>query len=108
MPHEFGLGGRESPNPLPEETASAGYPITIQIPERRGKGCDADVQLLDGATPVPGWISTPDSPARKDWPQPGVIGLIPREKLKPATLYTVRFKDRLSGLEKEWSFTTRK
>jgi len=54
------------------------------------------------------WLSTPDAPARKDWPQPGVLCLIPKEKLKPATAYTARFKDRLSGLEKEWSFTTRK
>ena len=108
VPLEFGLGGRETPNPLPDENAAAGYPITIQIPERRGKGSDAEVQLLDGTTPVPSWISTPDSPARKDWPQPGVISLIPKEKLKPATTYSVRFKDRLSGLEKDWTFTTRK
>jgi hypothetical protein len=108
VPLEFGLGARENPNPLPDENASAGYPVTIQIPERRAKSCDAELQLLDASTPVPSWISTPDSPARKDWPQPGVISLIPKEKLKPATIYTVRFKDRLSGLEKEWSFTTRK
>jgi hypothetical protein len=108
VPLEFGLGARENPNPLPDENAVAGYPITVQIPERRGKGCDAEFQLLDGTTPVPSWISTPDSPARKDWPQPGTLGLIPKEKLKPATIYTVRFKDRLSGLEKDWTFTTRK
>jgi hypothetical protein len=108
VPLEFALGARENPNPLPDENAAAGYPITIQIPERRGKACDAELQLLDGTTPVPSWISTPDSPARKDWPQPGTLGLIPREKLKPGTLYTVRFKDRLSGLEKEWTFTTRR
>src|SRR5436190_16879840 len=108
VPLDFGLGGRETPNPLPDESAAAGYPVTIQIPERRGKGCDAEMQILEGSTPVPSWISTPDSPARKDWPQPGVISLIPKEKLKPATTYTVRFKDRLSGLEKEWSFMTRK
>jgi uncharacterized protein YkwD len=108
VPLEFGLGGREAPNPIPEDASGGGYPVTIQIPERRGKACDAEVQLLEGTTPVPCWLSTPDAPARKDWPQAGVICLIPREKLKPATLYRARFQDRLSGLEKEWSFTTRK
>jgi hypothetical protein len=108
VPLEFGLGGREAPNPIPDEGSGGGYPVTIQIPERRGKACDADLQLLDGTTPVPCWLSTPDAPARRDWPQPGVLCLIPREKLKPATTYTARFQDRLSGLEKEWSFTTRK
>ena len=108
VPLDFGLGGRETPNPLPDDGTVAGYPITIQIPERRGKGCEAEVQLLTGGTEVASWVSTPDSPARKDWPQPGVICLIPKEKLKPGMAYTVRFKDRLSGLEKEWSFSTRK
>jgi hypothetical protein len=108
VPLDFGLGGREAPNPLPDENAAAGYPVTVQIPERRGKACEAELQLLEGTTPVPSWLSTPDSPARKDWPQPGVLCLIPREKLKAGTTYTARFKDRLSGLEKEWSFSTRK
>jgi hypothetical protein len=108
VPLEFGLGGREAPNPIPDDGSSGGYPVTIQIPERRGRSCDAEVQLLDGTNPVACWLSTPDAPARKDWPQPGVLCLIPKEKLKPATTYTARFQDRLSGLEKEWSFSTRK
>jgi hypothetical protein len=108
VPLEFGLGARENPNPIPDDGTVAGYPVTIQIPERRGKACDAEVRLFTGGTELVCWLSTPDAPARKDWPQPGVLCLIPREKLKPATTYTARFKDRLSGLEKEWSFTTRK
>jgi hypothetical protein len=108
VPLDFGLGGREAPNPVPDENATPGYPVTIQIPERRGKASEAELQLFEGTTPVPSWISTPDSPARRDWPQPGVLCLIPKEKLKPGTTYTARFKDRLSGLEKEWSFSTRK
>jgi len=108
VPVEFALGARENPNPVPNEASGAGYPITVQIPERRGKGCDAEFQLFTGGTEVACWLSTPDAPARKDWPQPGVLCLIPKEKLKPATTYTARFKDRLSGLEKEWSFTTKK
>lgn len=108
VPLDFCLGARENPNPIPEDGTVAGYPVTIQIPERRGRGSDAEVRLFTGETEVSCWLSTPDSPARKDWPQPGVLCLIPREKLRPATLYIVRFKDRLSGLEKEWSFSTRK
>jgi len=108
VPLDFCLGARENPNPIPEDGTVAGYPVTIQIPERRGRGSDAEVRLFTGETEVSCWLSTPDSPARKDWPQPGVLCLIPREKLRSATLYVVRFKDRLSGLEKEWSFSTRK
>jgi len=108
VPLDFCLGARENPNPIPEDGTVAGYPVTIQIPERRGRGTDAEVRLFAGETEVSCWLSTPDSPARKDWPQPGVLCLIPREKLRPSTLYSVRFKDRLSGLEKEWSFSTRK
>ncbi|HZE96228.1 MAG TPA: CAP domain-containing protein [Planctomycetota bacterium] len=108
VPLDFGLGARENPNPLPEDRDAAGYPVTLQIPERTGRGCDADLRLFTGETEVACWLSTPDAPARKDWPQPGVLCLIPRERLKAGTLYTVRFRDRLSGLDKEWSFSTRR
>jgi len=108
VPLEFGLGGRENPNPIPDEGALGGYPVTVQIPERRGRGADAELKLYTGGTEVAGWLSTPDAPARKDWPQPGVICLIPREHLRPGSVYTVKFRDRLSGLEKEWTFSTRK
>lgn len=108
VPLEFGLGARESPNPLPEPDAVGGYPITIQIPERAGRSCDVEVLMTEGDVPVQFWFSTPDLPARKDWPQPGVICLIPKERLKPGKTYHVKFRDRLSGLEKEWSFSTKK
>jgi uncharacterized protein YkwD len=108
VPLEFALGARENPNPVPNDASGTGYPVTVQIPERRGKGCDAEFQLFTGGTEVSCWLSTPDAPARKDWPQPGVLCLIPKEKLKAATTYTARFKDRLSGLEKEWSFMTKR
>ncbi|HLY10878.1 MAG TPA: hypothetical protein VKW04_16370 [Planctomycetota bacterium] len=108
VPLDFCLGARENPNPVPDDGTVAGYPVTIQIPERRGRACDADVRLFAGETEAACWLSTPEAPARKDWPQPGVLCLIPKDKLRPGTLYTVRFRDRLSGLEKEWSFTTRK
>lgn len=107
VPLDFGLGARENPNPLPDDGTAGGYPVTVQIPERRGRGSDAELKLYTGETEVAGWLSTPDAPARKDWPQPGVVCLIPRERLRPGTQYTVKFRDRLSNLEKEWTFTTR-
>jgi hypothetical protein len=108
VPLDFGLGARENPNPIPDDGTVGGYPVTVQIPERRGRGADAELRLFTGETEVAGWLSTPDAPARKDWPQPGVLCLIPRERLRPGTSYTVKFRDRLSALEKEWTFTTRK
>jgi len=107
VPLEFGLGARENPNPIPDDGVAAGYPVTVQIPDRRGRGADSELRLFTGETEVPGWLSTPEAPARKDWPQPGVLCLIPRERLLPGTKYTIKFRDRLSNLEKEWSFTTR-
>lgn len=108
LPLDFGLGGRENPNPIPNDGVEAGYPVTVQVPERRGKGGDAEFRLFAGETELAAWVSTPDAPARKDWPQPGVFCLIPREKLRPSTIYRVLFRDRVSGLEKEWTFSTRK
>jgi hypothetical protein len=106
VPVEFGLGSRETPNPLPEGVDTAGYPVTIQFPERMEKILDLEVKLTEGGREVPCWLSTPDAPARKDWPQPGVVSLIPKEKLKPGTSYEVRLKTR--DLSREWAFTTRR
>jgi uncharacterized protein YkwD len=108
VPVEFGLGSRETPNPLPADAETAGYPITIQFPEKVDKVLDLEVSLSEGGKDVPCWLSTPDKPARADWPQPGVVCLIPKEKLKPATTYQVKFQYRSSGAARDWSFTTRK
>jgi uncharacterized protein YkwD len=102
VPREFGLGSRETPNPVPEEGAAPGYPVTVQLPERRP--ADPELRLYQGGQEVSCWLSTPERPARKDWPQAGVACLIPKEKLKAEATYTVRFQDR--ALRKEWSFTT--
>jgi hypothetical protein len=107
VPLAFGLGSREQPNPLPEEAAPAGYPITIQQDERRRKS-DPEGHLFEGSREVDCYVSRPDRPARGDWPQPGVTCLITKEKLKPGVTYTVKFHDRETAVEKEWSFTTRR
>jgi hypothetical protein len=108
VPVEFGLGSREIPNPLPEDVATAGYPITVQFPEKVEKILDLELSLSEGGKDVPCWISTPDKPARADWPQPGVACLIPKEKLKPGTTYQVKFQYRSSGASREWTFTTKR
>jgi hypothetical protein len=106
VPVEFGLGARETPNPLPEGIDTAGYPVTIQFPERLERIPDLEATLTEGGREVPCYVSTPDAPARKDWPQPGVVSLIPKAKLKPGTSYDVRLKTR--DVSREWTFTTRK
>jgi hypothetical protein len=108
VPLDFALGSKETPNPIPDDGREAGYPVTIQIPERAGRGFDGEAGLFTGSTVVDCWLSTPDKPARADWPQPGVVCLIPKKKLAPGTRYTVRFADRLGGYQKESTFTTRR
>jgi hypothetical protein len=107
VPVEFGLGSRETPNPLPDGVQTAGYPVTIQFPER-SRRLEVEARLLQGTLELACHVSTPDKPARADTPQPGVVCLIPKEKLRPSTSYTVRVKERTTGLEREWTFTTGK
>ncbi len=113
VPPEFGLGAGEQPNPLPEPGAKAGYPVTIQFSGTGWRPVEAEARLLVGGREIPCWISTPERPARKDRPQPLAVCLIPREKLKPSTTYTVRFACRQGGVDggpawsREWSFATR-
>lgn len=107
VPLDFGLGSREVPNPIPGEGTVGGYPITIQLVDRR-KPYDIEAKLFLGAQEVECWLSTPANPARDDWPQPGVTSLIPVQKLKPDATYIVRFKEKTTSTEKEWTFTTRK
>ena len=108
VPVEFGLGSRETPNPLPPGIDTAGYPVTLQFPERIGKIPDLAVALLDpSGAEVPCHLSTPDRPARADWPQDGVVCLIPKEKLLPSTTYHVQLSYRDSA-PRRWSFTTAK
>ena len=70
VPLDFGLGARETPNPIPAEGTSAGYPVTIQLVERK-KPYDVEAKLFLDNKEVDCWTSSPASPARDDWPQPG-------------------------------------
>ena len=107
VPPEFGLGSRETPNPLPPGVRTGGYPITIQYPPLARPHLSKP-KLLAGTTVIPCWVSTPEVPAREDRPQPGVICLIAKRPLRPGTTYIVRLRDRLTGEAREWTFNTSK
>ncbi len=110
VPLEFALGGRESPDPLPDPKASAGYPVSIQF-DAKPRPVSAKGKLtLDGAE-VPAWVSGPERPARADRPQADLVALIPKERLRPGRTYAVEFEIALEGggtWTKAWSFTTAK
>jgi hypothetical protein len=112
VPLEFGLGAGEQPNPMPEPGAKAGYPVTLHFPASGWNPLEVEARLSIGGRNVPCWVSTPERPARKDRPQPLVVCLIPRDKLKPSTTYTVGFSCRQGGVDggprwsREWAFTT--
>lgn len=112
VPLEFGLGAGEQPNPVPDPGAKPGYPVTLHFLQAGWRPVDSEARLSIGARAVPCWVSTPERPALKDRPQPLVVCLIPKEKLKPSTTYTVGFSCRQGGVDgsprwsKEWSFTT--
>lgn len=101
VPLEFALGSRETPDPLPPGVRSAGYPVTVMYPPGATPR-DPRPRLLADGKEIPCWVSTPQAPAREDWPQPGVVCLIPKSKLRPGTTYVVRVGDR------EWFFNTAK
>jgi uncharacterized protein YkwD len=112
VPLEFGLGNRETPDPVPDPRATAGYPITLQWPEKGWQPKNATASLrLDGKE-IACWVSTPEKPARSDWPQDGQIAILPKEKLAAGKTYTVEVKCARSDDSKEfvktWSFTTLK
>lgn len=114
IPLEFGLGRGELPNPVPVEAATPGYPITLQFDYGGWRPLETEAHLYVDGKEVPCWVSSPQKPAREDIPQPLWVGLIPKEKLRPETTYTVKFACKQAGREntppysKEWSFTTRK
>ena len=106
VPLAFGLGSRETPDPLPVDVKEAGYPITAQYPPGVATPHAPRAKLFAGGVEVPCWVTTPEKPSRKDHPQLGVICIIPKKKLRPGTKYVVRMTDRMTGKERQWGFTT--
>jgi uncharacterized protein YkwD len=112
VPLEFGLGNRETPDPVPDPRAAAGYPITLQWPDEGWKPVGATATLKVDGKEIPCWVSSPEKPARSDWEQETSVALIPKEKLLAGKLCTVEVKCTRSDDKKEWtktwSFTTTK
>jgi len=108
VPLEFGLGGRETPDPVPADArAPAGYPLTIQFlwtPK------DISARLLLDGREVECWLSTPQQPARGDFPQERTACLIPKKALEAGRVYTVEAAAKKGDVArtKTWSFTTAK
>ena len=109
VPLEFALGGRESPDPVPDLRAVGGYPVTVQFDTSWKPDTATGRLTLDGKE-VPCWLSSPDRPARADRPQPDLVALIPREPLKASSTYAVEITCARRGAEpwtRKWSFTTK-
>ncbi len=111
LPLEFGQGSRETPDPVPDLKAQAGYPISIQWDEQAGwKPVGGTAVVRCDGKEIACWVSTPEKPARSDFEQEAVVGIIPKEKLAPGKTYVVEFKCARSDDKKEWSrswsFTT--
>ena len=98
--------GKEIPDPLPG-ASGAGYPITLQFPPfDRVTGVAARLTDARGRD-VPCALSDPEHPATA-FPQGGIVSLIPRHRLAPATTYTVAIDATWRGKSRHWSwrFTT--
>jgi len=105
VPLEFALGGRETPDPVPEARAQGGYPVTIQF---GWNPTEASMRVTLDGKDVEGWFSTPQSPARGDTPQPRILCWIAKKPLEPGKTYAVEAKAK-KGTEpwaKAWSFST--
>jgi hypothetical protein len=103
IPLEF---GNEVPNPVPGG-GRAGYPITIQFPPfDKVTGVTAKLSDAKGK-PVAFHLSDPEHPATS-FGQYGVVCVIPKAPLAPATQYTVRVEATWKGKAATWtwSFTT--
>ncbi|MGE5182537.1 MAG: CAP domain-containing protein [Acidobacteriota bacterium] len=103
VPREY---GNEIPNPVPGGGA-AGYPITLQFPPF-DRVTNVRASLVDArGRALAIHLSDPEHPATS-FPQSGVVSVIPRQRLAPATTYTVAIDATWKGKRGswKWSFTT--
>jgi uncharacterized protein YkwD len=112
VPLLFAHGMREWPDPIPSNVKKAGYPITVMFSPHTWQPSEVVMSLEGSEGPVDCWFSSPDKPALKEWPQPGLYAVIPKQPLKPNSVYKVSFKCKQIGIEKTpiwtrtWSFST--
>jgi len=112
VPLAFSLGGGEWPDPRPNPKLQGGYPITLQFAQLGWQPGSVKATLKSGDQEVPCWVSTPDAAASPEYGQVGIVCMLPKEPLAPATKYSVMFECKQHGVErtptwtKTWSFTT--
>jgi hypothetical protein len=99
----------EAPTPLPStHSGEAGFPVTVTLTgDQSVKQVAITLSGPDGAI-VPAHVSTPESPARRDFPQWNTVCLIPKQKLAARKTYMVKFASEVGGktFSRSWSFTT--
>ena len=102
--------GSEDPDPLPPGAPpSAGYTVTLQFPSGLTSVRNVSASLTGGGgAVVPVYLSTPESPARSDFPQQNTIFMIPTARLRPGTTYTATVAAVVDGatFTSQWSFST--
>lgn len=103
--------GREIQSMLPEQPRNtvAGFGITANFfLHRRVQKAVAKLLDADG-NPVDTWQSTPDKPLPGTGSSNRQIVLVPKQPLRPATVYRVEMAAEVDGepWQESWSFTTR-
>ncbi|MHC4939090.1 MAG: CAP domain-containing protein [Planctomycetota bacterium] len=97
----------ESPRPYPASVKSPGCPITLTFDQGEVTEVHATLRVKKKLVPI--LVSSPEYPAnRKRADNRMSICLIPREPLRPKTLYKVEVSYKWNGKEeaKSWVFTT--
>ncbi|MCE9581365.1 MAG: Ig-like domain-containing protein [Planctomycetes bacterium] len=100
--------GGEEPDPLPQGAdPNAGLPITLTFfdaPTVTG----AAMEVRAGGVLEDGYLSSPEKPARSDFPNEDSIVFIPKRALSGNTKYHVKVTAKVNDEDyaKEWDFTT--
>lgn len=99
----------EEPDPIPRgEDPECGMPVTLAWVDGESV-TDADVELRADGVKVDGYLSSPEKPARADFPNEAVC-FIPKNPLSANTKYHVKVTAKVNGeaFVREWDFTTGK
>lgn len=112
VPLAFSLGGGEYPDPRPDKSKPAGYPITVTCAPPGWSPGQASATLSLESESVPCWVFCRENEALVDHPIPETICILPKEPLRPKATYLVSLKCKQYGIEKTpewsktWTFTT--
>ncbi|MCC6741954.1 MAG: hypothetical protein IT452_23240 [Planctomycetia bacterium] len=99
----------EEPDPIPPgEDPECGMPVTLGFVDGE-RVTNAAVVLTAGGVTVDGYLSSPEKPARADFPNEGIC-FIPKDPLSANTKYHVKVTAKVNDEDfvKEWDFTTGK